>query len=336
MGTERGARTTLVFGGVAVEVALTKTSAKPSDAKYETRRMIGELPADDARQAALREFAERNEIKLAAERRFPSADATIITPAEDHALVVDFKTDEDRDEPIPADVRERQERTYRQALDIPDPFAGLEPERIEHGVTLDDGTFVDLSEQLAQIDERTRIEGMEVLATISSASVPRVRVRDSHWIGLAPGAEGGAKVLALLWRALREANMLAVVRWTKRTNQALGVILPVGSLNENTAALGLLEIEWSANMRQPAPRATMPIRASVSVREAAAALALVEALHASPGVLDTLVDERLTKRAELLTAAREGRLDSFEAPAERPVVEPVEDVADALTAAAQR
>jgi non-homologous end joining protein Ku len=199
-------------------------------------------------------------------------------------------------------------------------------------VLLESGEFVDLTARLAEIDARTRVEGMEVLATIASSSVPRTRVRDAHWIGLAPGSSSGAKVLAILWRALRQEDAAAVVRWTKRTKQAVGIIVAIGRLGQG-AALCLLELEWAANLRAPGPRACAPLDVEVSDREMAAAVRLVDAIGKPASFVDGLHDERAVKRAELLGAARDGTLDRYTPPAE-----PVErvagvDVADALVRA---
>jgi hypothetical protein len=336
MAGERGQRTTLVFGGVAVDVSLSKASAKPKDAAHDVRRMIGDELAEVARERALAAFASKVDVVLTTEplteQRWAVADDALV---------------DERTGPS-------GETVWR---DAPDPFADLPPERVEQGVLLESGEFVDLTDRLAEIDARTRVEGMEVLATIASSSVPRTRVRDAHWIGLAPDAAkrsdgpppGGAKVLALLWRALRQEDAAAVVRWTKRTNQAVGIIVAVGRAPEfdregyagprpsgSTAALCLLELEWSANLRAAGPRATEPITVEVSLREQLAAEALVKALRKPASFVDTLADERAVKRAELLGAARDGTLDRYTPPAE-----PVErvagvDVADALEAAATR
>jgi non-homologous end joining protein Ku len=315
MAGERGQRTTLVFGGVAVDVSLSKASAKPKDAAHDVRRMIGDEPAEVARAKALDVW--RGRVKV---------------------------TPDISDEP-PVDQRWAVDDRFVEALDDvladapaaalaspPDPFADLPPERVEQGVLLESGEFVDLTDRLAEIDERTRVEGMEVLATIASSSVPRTRVRDAHWIGLAPGSSSGAKVLAILWRALRQEDAAAVVRWTKRTKQAVGIIVAIGRLGQG-AALCLLELEWAANLRAPGPRACAPLDVEVSDREMAAAVRLVDAIGKPASFVDTLADERAVKRAELLGAARDGTLDRYTPPAE-----PVErvagvDVADALVRA---
>jgi hypothetical protein len=69
-----------------------------------------------------------------------------------------------------------------------------------------------------------------------------------------------AKVLALLWDSLRRTSSAGVVRWTKRTNQSLGIIVASGRLRDGTAALCLLECEWSQNLRAPGPKSTQPVR----------------------------------------------------------------------------
>jgi non-homologous end joining protein Ku len=327
MAGERGQRTTLVFGGVAVDVSLSKASAKPKDAAHDTRRMIGDEPAEVARERALAAWTARN-----------------LTPTEQraHALVNDGRGDERNAEHSLAEERWTvaddvlaDEPLASVRADAGDPFADLPPERVEQGVLLESGEFVDLTDRLAEIDARTRVEGMEVLATIASSSVPRTRVRDAHWIGLAPGSSSGAKVLALLWRALRHADEAAVVRWTKRTNQAAGIIVPIGRLGQG-AALCLLELEWAANLRAPGPRACAPLDVEVSEREMAAAVRLVDAIGKPASFVDSLHDERAVKRAELLGAAREGSLDRYTPPTKPTRTVAGVDVADALEAAASR
>lgn len=337
MATERGERTRLMFGGVSAEVSLVKTSGKPTEAKHDTRRMIGDRPAEDVRAEALQQWQQRRraaEAEADATRDGGRAMASAIVEAEERDVQRRMADDGD-----PLGGGNVVTGTYLTLDDEPetDPYAELPEERIEQGVQLDDGSFIDLTARLAQIDEATKIEGLEVIATIGSTSVPRYRVRDSHWIGLAGDQRAKdktpAKVLALLWRSLRATNGAAVVKWTKRTNQALGIIVAQGSDTLGTRRLCLLELEWSANMRGPGPRATMPLDVEVSARELAAAAALVEALHEPPAILDSVRDERNGKRAELLTAARDGKLEAFVAPVKAGGVPEGADLADQLASA---
>jgi hypothetical protein len=309
--------TTLIFGGVSAEIGLVKSSSKPKEARHEVRRMIGDLPADEAQARAMSEWMARNGITTETVQNIADGLAENVEAIEAEAGPLD----------VP--------REWREAVPgapVDGPFDALPPERVEHGVTLDDGTWIDLTEQLAMIDERTRIEGMEVVATIVGHAVPRTWIRDSHWVTLAGGAgQRDAKVLALLWFALRETDEAAVVRWTKRTNQSLGIIVATGLRSvPESMALCVLEVEWPQNRRKPGARSSTPIGAETSERERAAAIELVRSLHEPPSVLVALRDERAGARADLLAAAREGRLGEVTLPPARVPVGEVEDLAAAL------
>lgn len=183
---------------------------------------------------------------------------------------------------------------------------------VQQGVHLANGTWVDLTDRLREVDERTKVHGLDVVATIDTTSIPRERVRDAKYVAGVNPAEYA--VLALLWRALRQTRRAAAVRFTKRTAQALGIIVARGGSDD--AHLVLLELEWADNMRAPSGRVTGPITAEVDDREVAAAVELVDAFAAGPSAVNDLRDERLAKRAELLELARSGQLDDYTPPAE--------------------
>jgi hypothetical protein len=332
--SERASQTTtLIFGGVSAEIGLVKTSSKPKEARHEVRRMIGDLPADEAQARALADWAERHGVTT--ETVEPEAESLADGLARVGSAAAQKADERFRglaDDPFgPADAAEIV-LTRKPLGDVEGPFDGLPPERVEHGVTLDDGTWIDLTDQLATIDERTRIEGMEVVATITGHAVPRTWIRDSHWVTLAGGAgQRDAKVLALLWFALRDTDEAAVVRWTKRTNQSLGIIVATGVRSvPESMALCVLEVEWPQNRRKPGARSSTPISAETSDRERNAAVELVRSLHEPPSVLVALRDERSGARADLLSAAREGRLGEVTLPPARVPVGEVEDLAAAL------
>jgi hypothetical protein len=199
--------------------------------------------------------------------------------------------------------------------DAPPPTYVPPATRVEQGVHLENGTGVDLTERLEEVDRLTKVDGLEVVRTIPASSYSSEHVRELHYIaGVNPGEY---KVLALLWRALRDERMAAEVRWTKRTAQTRGIILARGELGSKSdpAYLALLELEWAANIRKPSRRATGPIGAAVEPREIEAAAELVEAFRAR-APREELRDERLAKRAELLGLARDGLLDEYVPPAE--------------------
>jgi non-homologous end joining protein Ku len=141
---------------------------------------------------------------------------------------------------------------------------------------------------------------MIVAAAIPAGSVPRERVRDASY--LSPIDPLGSKVCTLLYDVLRAENRALAVRWTKRTNQALGIIVA----SSRHKALMLLELEWSANMTAPSKRVQQATQAQVSEGELDAATKFVQALSRPASALDELEDERAVLNARLLEAAREG------------------------------
>ena len=288
---ERGQRTELIFGGAKAEVSLIKTSVKPREARHDVKwpEQSPEATAEDV-APTIAALDERD-----AERRSP---ASAVDPFGTNPTAEVGTDGWAADTPAGADLVQADDEQH------------VEPVKPMQGVELEGGEFIDLTDRLAEIDERTKIEGMEITATIPQQSVPRERVRDAHWI--ATGGPEASEFLKLLGHGLRVRGAAAVVRWTKRTNQALGIIVlrKVGRKD----ALLLLELEWAQNMREPSERVTGPHTFQVRDDAQVAAERLVSAYAEAPEVLDRLADERLAKRAELLTAAREGRLDDYTPP----------------------
>jgi non-homologous end joining protein Ku len=184
--------------------------------------------------------------------------------------------------------------------------------RVEQGVHLENGTWVDLTDRLTEVDERTRVDGLEVVRTLPASSYASEHVRELHYVVGDDPSE--FKVLALLWHALRAERAAAEVRWTKRTAQARGIILARGEAGKG-AHLALLELEWAQNVRPVPAKASGPVAAEVAPEEVAAAVELVESFRA-PTPRAELRDERLAKRAELLKFARAGKLAEYVPPAE--------------------
>lgn len=320
MAGQRGQRSTLVIGGVKAEVALLKTSQKPRDAQYETRRVEEAAVVEASQDASIVRTADGQGMS-AEEARARAA----TTGHDDMAIGDPLGAEPSAPEPtggfdpLPAEP-------------APDEAAAAAAEpTIQRGVTGPGGVFVDLTDELEAIDERTRLEAMEVEATVARNAVPSERVRDSHYV--APAGEGAPKVLALLWRALRESNKAALVRWTKRTNQALGALVARGSATD--PHLVLLELEWEANVQEVPPRARLlPAMALVSESEVVAAKDLVDAWHEPPSVFEDVRDERAAQRAELLNGARESGAAPTVAPQEKmQPTEQAERLREALAAA---
>lgn len=363
---ERGQRTQVLIGGVAAEVSLVKASARPREAQHETRRVPSEAvvdgrvdegrlarlqvghrvdvvtrggPAPDVARGTLELRGADGELRdvgrwddappLGDPLGDPEPDPPA-TPAAGGPAFEPLPEQEPKGELRPLDPTDPED--WRRATIVQHAFgagaAGEQPaEEVRHGVWVESGEgreWVDLTDSLAAIDERTRLVGMELAATVSSTAVPRHRVRDAYFV--APAGRGAPKVLALLWRGLREKRAAGLVRWTKRTNQALGALVPVGT--PARPVLMLLELAWAAEVREAPARAVLSEAASgLTDQECQAALSLVEAYHERPSVFEALRDERNGQRADLLNAAREGaeweppapvaapELDAFEAAA---------------------
>lgn len=269
---DRGQRQTLRVGGAAAEISLMKVSGSPREAQYETRRVdaLGQKHEQEAAALAVRQQHERELFDVIEGPR-----------AEPREAVDDFAQGKP---------------------DVEPPANGKAA--VQHGVTNADGAWVDLTERLEAIDRRCLIDGMDIAATVSSGAVRAEWVRDAHYI--APAGPDAPKVLALVWHGLRGAGKIALTRWTKRTNQALGAIVARGTARD--PYLVLLELEWSANMRPVPQRCGLSVGlGATSAEERAAAERFVDAYGEKPDVVRLLRDERAHQRAELLEAAREGR-----------------------------
>lgn len=202
------------------------------------------------------------------------------------------------------------------AAPAPDPAEAPEYEKpptiTMQGVHRDDGSWVDLTARFEEVDQLTKLDGMHVVATIDATAVPRERVRDAYYVSIADPKK--AKVLALLWHGLRVERRAAAVKWTKRTAQALGILVARGELGKD-AHLLLLELEWAQNMRAVPAKASGPVSREVETDEVEAAASLVRAFASRPAALDELADDRLAKRAELLERAKAGTLEEYAPPA---------------------
>lgn len=348
---------TLRFGGVSADIALFATSGKPKESVHETKRVLAQLTEPEPRVATPSAPPTSTAVpsdggftpepppmsdptkpeatleEIAAER---SIDGGPLVHTSEHrgVLEVDPLADGPTEAQHAAETyglgEERFEQIRESAVHRPAAQEYVAPETtVQQGVTTASGEWVDLTDRLKEIDERTKLDAMEVVATIASSAVPRERVRGAQYVG---GADPKTyKVLRLLWVGLRANDAAAVVRWTARTQQRLGIIVA----RVEPRCLLLLEVEWWDNMRKPSERVMGPLGAEVTERERDAAVLLVESLHASPAALNDLRDERLAKRGELLTAAKEGTLETFVAPPEPEPVAEVEDVAEAMLAAAR-
>lgn len=174
----------------------------------------------------------------------------------------------------------------------------VKPEDVRRGVRLEDGSFVDCTEQLAKIDEDTQLEGMEVVSFVDATQIHRLRVKASHYIGAVDGSS--PKPLRLFYEAMRQTRRAAVVKVTKRSRQSLGALSVYGGV------LVLYELIFASDVRDVPPRARVIQKAQVTEREVEMAVALVEAMSGTIDTLDALSDDAISRRAELKAQALAG------------------------------
>jgi len=313
-----GQRTTIKLGGVEADVSLQNVAGTTSATRWETKTLgpdgqvivegtaehvgapllLGQPPfetpvgttGDDAPSLAPEGVTRDEAEQEAAAAAAPVVPETDLPEAVDPASLIPARAP-GAAPIIPVNAAQALERDVRLGVETP---IG----RSARGVTREDGTFVDLTKQLAEIDREVKLEGMEISAAIPAAAVPRSRIIGAKYV--VPQDPESQKVCALLYMALREESSALAVRWSKRTNQALGII--VASARHN--ALVLLEVEWAAAER-PVPAAGKVTEIEFSEAERAAAIDYVRRNRQPASALNELEDDRARLHGELLEAARQ-------------------------------
>lgn len=217
---------------------------------------------------------------------------------------------------------------YRQVLVEEGTGEVVEPEKVRKGIRLDDGRFVDCTEQLAAITERTKLERMDIVATIDSTRVGRAQVIASYFVGVqeATDMESAAR-LRLLFESLRARREAAVVKFTTGSRQQLGALVP----HSKSGTLVLLTLVFAEDFREAPARAKVIQKAAVTEAHVEAMGRLLGALHDTPDVLDTLRDDAIAMREELKTRALAGEMD-VQVVEPLPAAEPEFDLEAALEA----
>lgn len=270
-----------------------------------------EIPADDPRAQEAAAIAEE------------VVESAQLEPGK---AIMEPKTDADRAEPIPPDVAERQRETYERATSVDGEYGRrlvedgtgvvVAPEDVRRGVRLEDGRFIDCTEQIAAIEQQTKLESMTVVAFVDITKVPRTRVAGAYYLGAAD--EKAPRALRIMFEALKRSRRGAVVKLTKRSRQSLGVIAPAGNV------MVLLELVWSEDFRPAPGRATRIQKEQVSEREVDAFCQLIVAMSDAPAALDELRDDAIAMREELMVKALAGEV------AEVVVPKPITDQQDVL------
>lgn len=202
----------------------------------------------------------------------------------------------------------------------------LAEEDVRRGMRTTVGEFIDLTDQLDAIDKVTKLEEMRITGFVRRERVPRIQIIGSYY--LAATGPGAPKVLSLLHDAMHAEQRVAVVKWTKRTAQSLGVIIPT-----HEGLLVVLELEWHENCRMPGPRALAHVGTAHTAEEMEAACELLREMGESPDLICEQRDDRLRLRQELVKRTLEGKLGGFSVP-EPPTAPEEADLAAQLRASA--
>lgn len=192
-------------------------------------------------------------------------------------------------------------------------------DEIRTGVRKADDTFVDLTDALEDAEEESRLENLDIVGFIRREIVPRSRIIGSYYVGT--DDPGAAKVLRVLDEAMRNEQRSAVVRWTKRKGQTLGVMV-----NDRSGALLILEMEFAENFRVPNDACLAHKTAAVTDAAIENASNLVAGMSMSPADLDVIRDRRAENEEGLVEAALAGELDHYAPPVDAgdPMMEDLE------------
>jgi non-homologous end joining protein Ku len=171
---------------------------------------------------------------------------------------------------------------------------------------------------------RDRFGSMRVLECIDYRQVPTERIQGSYWL---QPAQGSARGLFLLHKALADRDRVAVVQWVASSREKLGVIRPrwIRRQGGQHRALLLSELSFANDFAEPdvdvlsineAERMFESADPVAFTRAVEAACELVDAFARQPGdpkrideASDTAVDARLALlerlQEEALTASLE-------------------------------
>jgi non-homologous end joining protein Ku len=327
------ANTSLYVGTLKMDIGLFGTEAKPGkEQDFDTAGPNGGVLKFELRgQAAPVE----NEVPVEAPAPAGVSDpldelrAAVPTPAveatTDAAAEMSIERDRDGAIGMPTEPAGSVPGEFSRVLVEDGSGEVVKPEALRRGVRLGDGRFIDLTEQVEAITERTKLDRIEVVATIESTSIRRERVIGSYYVG----AQAAPDVVKLRWLydGLKARREVAVVKYTTRSRQNLGVLVP----HAKTGTLVLLSLVFSEDFREAPARARAIAEVEVNPAHVSMMETLLGSMRQPVHVLDELRDDAIALREELRLRAEAGEMDIS-------IVEPLavadeqEDLTDALAA----
>lgn len=285
--------TKLVIGKVEVGVGLFTTKAKPGElAEFDTAGPNGGVLAfeDSARAKALSSEQQMEEIEAPG-----ASDPLAADPGSESPMPSNGGT-------APAAVPGEFARV------LVEQGSGqiVEREDVRKGVRQEDGSFIDCTAHLAAIEADTKLDQMEVVAFIDVGQIDRARITDSYFIGAQESED--AKPLRLIYEAMKLKRRVAVVKWSSKSRQSLGVL----SAHGRSKTLVLLKLTWAEDVREAPAKARSIQSAGVTAEEIDIAASLIEAMGDTPDALDELRDDAIARREQLRADAEAGKVAPVE------------------------
>lgn len=284
------ANTKLVIGKVEVGVGLFSTVAKSAElTSFATAGPNGGV-------LTMEKFA--GERKLSSDEPMPEIDAVKGDP---------LGEDPGRDTPPITDSqalgdKTRVEAQYTQKLVEQGSGQIVEPDEVRKGIRDEDGNFTDLTDHLRHIEEITKLEQMEVVRFIDVGQVERMRVASSYYVGASEPE--GATALRLIYEAMKSKRRVAVVKWSAKSRQSLGVLTAHG----DSGTLVLLKLTWAEDFREPPAKALSVAKAGVNPAQVEMAERLIDAMHGTVDALDELRDDAIVLREDLIADVEAGNV----------------------------
>jgi DNA end-binding protein Ku len=213
---------------------------------------------------------------------------------------------------------------FRQVLVEEGSGEVVEAEDVRRGVRLEDGRFIDVTEQVTAIDTRTKLDRIEILRCVDSTQIRRERVIGAYYVG-AQETEG-LPYLRLLFEALKKRREVAVVKYTTKSRQNLGVI----SANAKTGTLILNSLVFAEDWREPPAKALGIAKVQVAESQVEQMAELLSVMHGHVDDVDALRDDAIALREELRARAEAGEMAEVVEP--MPAADAVPDLEGALAA----
>jgi non-homologous end joining protein Ku len=296
----RATKTTLVWGLIPCDIALYRTvgdAEKPP--KWEQAGPNGgRLLAQDTRGVDAIVESEAGTPSRGTAQPF----SDVPSPAErDHAALL--QAEREANYPIEEGTGEK-----------------VAPEDCRLGIRDANDRFIDLTAEIASIAERTKLEEMRIADFIRVEEIRREWVVGSYYV--APDGPTAPKAIRLLHEAMRSQKRVAVVKWTKRSKQALGVLVP----HPATKSLMCVELAWDEDKREVPRKVYVPGEVEVTKEEIHLAREMVEVMSSTRAAsLDVQTDDSRGLIRDLLEQANEGDVGAYLLP-ERPPLEKGADV----------